>query len=118
MRYTTKVITQTIAAGASSFSVDLDIPHPVKDMNVKSLSFSNAGTVVSGIVEVRSDLYASSSILSFPNSSAIMETVNNPFSIHQDNIHSRHTFELRSNGSLFTSDGEIQISLTLCFVQD
>lgn len=116
--FTTKVITVKISAGQSSFTVPINIPHPVKDMNIKSLIFTNTGTVTNtDIIEVRSSI-TGEVFFSFPDAVSIMELNNTPFTINRTHLQGNHTFELLLDGAPFMSDGEMSMSMTLCFVEN
>lgn len=115
--FTTKVITQTIPSGKSSFVTRIDVAHPFNIMNVKSLTYVNKGTVTPGIIDVRCSI-TNDVVVSYPDSSSLLEFTNSAFHVVKTNLQGYHTFELYAGDSLFTSDGEVQLSMTLSFVQE
>lgn len=115
--YTTEVIYGTIAIGESSFTFNLNIPHHVDEMSVKSMSVFNNASSGNELINIYSDLINGKIMACIPESVAFMEMLNNPFFMNKP-VQGQYNFTLKKlDGSYYTSDGEVQIGITVCFVK-
>jgi len=115
--YTTDVIYGTIAAGQSSFTFNLNIHHHEDEMSVKSMSVYNNASAGNELINIYSDLINGKILACIPESVSLLEMLNNPFHMNKP-VRGQYTFTLKKlDGSYYTSDGEVQIGITCCFVK-
>lgn len=115
--YTTEIIYGTITASSSTFTFNLNINHHVDELVLKTISVYNNASAGNELINIRSDLINNKIIASIPESVSLLEMVNNPFYINKQ-ISGQYTFSLKKlDETYYTSDGDIQIALTICFAK-
>ncbi len=112
---TTKVIYADID-DVSNFTFNIDIPHHVDDIIVKTVVFSNGSAPTDYIVIARSDLIDNNILMSFIDCKCLLETMNNVFRVNKK-VSGQYNFSLyKIDGTEFKGSLN-EISFVIAFIK-